>query len=127
MVFLDKLVVSVNQKVALGSNSVIVKSNKFNLGILDCLEVAGYIRGYMKLGNSKVRIYLKYKNGTPLFRKLVRVSKSSRRVYSSAFFGDSQIFGEFVVTSACGIFLVSKSNVTQKVKARGGEVVLKIE
>ncbi|MEZ5773991.1 MAG: 30S ribosomal protein S8 [Hyphomicrobiaceae bacterium] len=56
--------------------------------VLDVLVEEGYIRGYSRVdydgGKSEFEIELKYYNGEPVIREIVRVSKPGRRVYSSA-------------------------------------------
>ena len=53
--------------------------------VLDVLQSEGYIRGYSttELGNGRTEfdIELKYFDGTPVIRKIDRVSKPGRRVY----------------------------------------------
>lgn len=55
--------------------------------VLDVLQSEGYIRGYSttELGNGRTEfdIELKYFDGTPVIRKIERVSKPGRRVYSA--------------------------------------------
>jgi len=55
--------------------------------VLDVLQSEGYIRGYTttELGNGRTEfdIELKYFDGAPVIRKIERVSKPGRRVYSA--------------------------------------------
>jgi small subunit ribosomal protein S8 len=56
--------------------------------VLDVLASEGYIRGYAKVeygasGHSEYEIELKYYDGEPVIREIVRVSKPGRRVYTS--------------------------------------------
>jgi len=54
--------------------------------VLDVLVLEGYIRGYItvKLARREMfEVELKYHEGKPVIRKLVRVSKPGRRVYIS--------------------------------------------
>ena len=55
--------------------------------VLDVLQSEGYIRGYSttELGNGRTEfdIELKYFDGAPVIRKIERVSKPGRRVYSA--------------------------------------------
>jgi small subunit ribosomal protein S8 len=50
------------------------------------LQREGYIRGYTKsvagTGRQEIRIELKYHEGDPVIRRLIRVSKPGLRVYS---------------------------------------------
>ena len=54
--------------------------------VLDVLAEEGYIRGYarveMKGALPEFEIELKYSNGQPAIREIMRVSKPGRRVYS---------------------------------------------
>lgn len=54
--------------------------------VLDVLADEGYIRGYSEVekdGFKNFEIELKYFEGDPVIRKITRVSKPGRRVYSS--------------------------------------------
>lgn len=54
--------------------------------VLDVLQSEGYIRGYSEValnGKTEYQIELKYADGQPVIREIVRVSKPGRRVYSS--------------------------------------------
>ena len=55
--------------------------------VLDVLQSEGYIRGYTttELGNGRTEfdIELKYFDGAPVIKKIERVSKPGRRVYSA--------------------------------------------
>jgi small subunit ribosomal protein S8 len=54
--------------------------------VLDVLADEGYIRGYTRIEQknkvAEFEIELKYSNGQPAIREIVRVSKPGRRVYS---------------------------------------------
>ncbi|PCI60760.1 MAG: 30S ribosomal protein S8 [Kordiimonadales bacterium] len=62
-------------------------ASKSRQRVLDVLEREGYIRGYSREeqdGNkASLSIELKYNEGDPVIRTLIRVSKPGRRVYSS--------------------------------------------
>jgi small subunit ribosomal protein S8 len=54
--------------------------------VLDVLQSEGYIRGYSSIelnGRSEFEIELKYYDGQPVIREIVRVSRPGRRVYAS--------------------------------------------
>ena len=54
--------------------------------VLDVLQSEGYIRGYSSIeqeGRSEFEIELKYFDGHPVIREIVRVSRPGRRVYVS--------------------------------------------
>jgi len=62
-------------------------ASKTRQRILDVLEREGFIRGYSRTEGSgnkaELSIELKYHEGEPVIRTIVRVSKPGRRVYSS--------------------------------------------
>jgi small subunit ribosomal protein S8 len=55
--------------------------------VLDVLQQEGYIRGYSTTdygnGRTEFEIALKYYEGEPVIRKIQRISKPGRRVYSA--------------------------------------------
>jgi small subunit ribosomal protein S8 len=54
--------------------------------VLDVLQSEGYIRGYSSIeqeGRSEFEIELKYYDGHPVIREIVRISRPGRRVYAS--------------------------------------------
>lgn len=68
-------------------STVTTPASKLRGRVLDVLQEEGYIRGYAMVdydgGNSEYEIELKYFDGEPVIKKLQRVSKPGRRVYSS--------------------------------------------
>tara|TARA_Y100001970_G_scaffold62532_1_gene79907 strand:+ start:787 stop:1185 length:399 start_codon:yes stop_codon:yes gene_type:complete len=60
--------------------------SKLNMNVLAVLKNEGYIRDYKDLeirkGISSIQIDLKYYNGTPVIKKIKRISKPGIRVYS---------------------------------------------
>ena len=68
----------------LADNSVI--ESKLNTNVLSVLKDEGYIRDFqdieLRKGISNIKIDLKYYNGTPVIKKIKRVSKPGIRVYS---------------------------------------------
>ncbi|MEE8202903.1 MAG: 30S ribosomal protein S8 [Alphaproteobacteria bacterium] len=68
-------------------SSVISPASKLRARVLDVLKREGYIRGYSQRelgqGKSELTIELKYQEGEPVIRRIARVSKPGRRVYSS--------------------------------------------
>lgn len=66
---------------------VVSPASKQRARVLDVLKREGYIRGYSQRelgrGKSELTIELKYTEGTPVIRRIDRVSKPGRRVYSS--------------------------------------------
>jgi len=68
-------------------SNVVTPASKLRQRVLDVLESEGYIRGYARVeqdGEFPVfEIELKYHEGTPVIKRLERISKPGRRVYSS--------------------------------------------
>jgi len=68
-------------------SSVSTPGSRLRAHILDVLKSEGFIRGYSttEYGNglTEFEIELKYFDGEPVIRKIERVSKPGRRVYSS--------------------------------------------
>tara|TARA_B100002051_G_C16437742_1_gene487398 strand:+ start:83 stop:481 length:399 start_codon:yes stop_codon:yes gene_type:complete len=60
--------------------------SKLNLNVLSVLKDEGYIRDFKDVEVSKginsIQIDLKYYNGTPVIKKIKRISKPGIRVYS---------------------------------------------
>ena len=61
-------------------------SSKLNSNVLNVLKDEGYIRDFkdieVRQGIKNIQIDLKYHNGSPVIKKIVRVSKPGIRVYS---------------------------------------------
>lgn len=66
--------------------TVISPSSKFRANVLEVLQREGFIRGYSQRtgdsGHNELVIELKYHEGVPVIRRIQRVSKPGRRVYS---------------------------------------------
>ena len=60
--------------------------SKLNMNVLSVLKEEGYIRNFEdyeeRKGISFIKIELKYYNGTPVIKKINRISKPGIRVYS---------------------------------------------
>ena len=60
--------------------------SKLNLNVLSVLKDEGYIRDFqdveLRKGIGNIKIDLKYYNGTPVIKKIKRISKPGIRVYS---------------------------------------------
>lgn len=60
--------------------------SKMRVNVLEVLKREGYIRGYAMQerpkGGQELNIELKYSEGQPVIRKIGRVSRPGRRVYS---------------------------------------------
>lgn len=67
--------------------TVVAPASKLRERVLQVLADEGYIRGFARTelgdGKSEISIELKYFDGTPVIRKITRVSKPGRRVYAS--------------------------------------------
>lgn len=67
--------------------NVVAPASKLRERVLQVLADEGYIRGFSRTelgdGKSEISIELKYYDGTPVIRKIERVSKPGRRVYAS--------------------------------------------
>ena len=66
--------------------NVKIPSSKFRAKILEVLKQEGYISNYKILSDSKNKnsllVDLKYYNGTPVIKRIKRISKPGIRVYS---------------------------------------------
>ena len=62
--------------------------SNLNMNVLSVLKDEGYIRDFknveVRKGINSIKIDLKYFNGNPVIKKIKRVSKPGRRVYSRA-------------------------------------------
>ena len=60
--------------------------SKLNMNVLSVLKDEGFIRDFndveLRKGISNIKIDLKYYNGTPVIKKIKRISKPGIRVYS---------------------------------------------
>ena len=72
---------------AQGARKTIVVSpaSKLRANVLDVLQREGFIRGFseaeLRPGISEITIELKYHEGSPVIKKIKRVSRPGRRVY----------------------------------------------
>ncbi|MBN9022886.1 MAG: 30S ribosomal protein S8 [Rhizobiales bacterium] len=67
-------------------SKVVSPASRLRERVLDVLQAEGYIRGYSQLdldGKAELEIELKYYDGEPVIREIVRVSRPGRRVYAS--------------------------------------------
>ncbi|WP_046865345.1 30S ribosomal protein S8 [Microvirga massiliensis] len=67
--------------------TVMTPGSRLRARVLDVLKSEGYIRDYSQTdygnGRTEFAIELKYYDGQPVIRKIERVSKPGRRVYTS--------------------------------------------
>jgi len=65
---------------------VVSPSSKLRANVLDVLKREGFIRGFseeeLRPGVGEITIELKYHEGAPVIKKIKRVSRPGRRVYS---------------------------------------------
>ena len=108
--------------------TVSIPNSKFREKILGVLKEEGFISEYKffseKNNKGSLVVNLKYTNGIPVIKEIMRVSKPGRRVYSKA---DSIP----KVQSGLGIAIVSTSKGIMsgnnaKLKNIGGEIICKV-
>ena len=108
--------------------SVLTPASKLRENVLLVLQDEGYIRGYTRIeveGHFPMfEIELKYHEGDPVIKKLERVSKPGRRIFSSA-------DGLPKINNGLGIAIVSTpKGVMTDMDARkqrlGGEIICKV-
>lgn len=67
-------------------SSILSPASKLRANVLEVLKREGYIRGYTKrdvrTGVEELVIELKYHEGQPVIKRIQRVSRPGRRVYS---------------------------------------------
>ena len=98
---------------------VTVPKSKEILNILICLYNEGYIAGFF-VKNSNIVISLKYRGDKPVFNKLVRLSKRSKRRFVTKKEVE-RLEGFFLIQNPSNIFMNnSNKGIT------GGELTLQI-
>jgi small subunit ribosomal protein S8 len=84
---LGDMLTRIRNAVGRKKTKVSTPASKLRARVLDVLKAEGYIRDYSQIdygnGKSELEIELKYYEGTPVIREIVRVSKPGRRVYAS--------------------------------------------
>ncbi len=67
-------------------NAIVSPASKLRANVLEVLQREGFIRGYSQYevgsGMNELSIELKYFEGEPVIRKIRRISRPGRRVYS---------------------------------------------
>jgi small subunit ribosomal protein S8 len=85
-------------------STVSTPASKLRARVLEVLKSEGYIRDYSQVdydnGKSEIEIELKYFDGAPVIREIVRVSKPGRRVYVSVKSIPQNVGGEIL----CQVF-----------------------
>jgi small subunit ribosomal protein S8 len=108
-------------------DSVLTPASKLRANVLEVLKREGFIRGFTQDETGKhpaLRIELKYFEGEPAIKHLVRVSKPGRRVYS----GSKDLPN---VRNGLGITIVSTprgvlSDAEARTQNVGGEVLAEV-
>ena len=103
------------------------KSN-LNMNVLSVLKDEGYIRDFQNIeirkGVNNIKIELKYHNGTPVIKKIKRISKPGIRVYSKINelpkpYGG---LGISIISTPKGVM----SDVNARKQKIGGEIICKV-
>jgi len=107
--------------------NVDIPNSRMISSIADILKKNGYVDNFklMEGGAQKLlRIYLKYKNSRPAIKNLLRISKSSRRVYAKAKDKTSVLrgLGLAIVSTSQGIMTDTEA----REKNIGGEIICKV-
>ena len=107
-----------------------VNSSKIVLSFLKILVQEGFLLGFSvdPLDYRKLIIYLKYINGSPVFKKLVRFSKPGQKVYlSSSETSKKASEGVFFLnTSTCGLVCLNNFRQVHSLQKLGGELIAQI-
>jgi small subunit ribosomal protein S8 len=114
---------------------VVLPMSKLKFNIAKLLEESGWVSKVEIVGNegasakgaafSEIKITLKYKtNGTPAFSSLKRISKSSRRIYTSKNDLPRVLngFGIAIVSTSQGIM----TNKEARRRNLGGEIICEV-
>jgi small subunit ribosomal protein S8 len=111
-----------------GKSKVTTPASTLRGRVLDVLESEGYIRGYSRVdygsGKAEFEIELKYYEGAPVIREIVRVSKPGRRVYAS-------VKSIPTVANGLGVSIISTpkgvmADHTAREQNVGGEIICRI-
>ncbi len=85
---LGDLLTRIRNGMTRGKAKVSSPASSLRARVLDVLQAEGYIRGYTRTdydnGKAELDIELKYHDGSPVIREIMRISKPGRRVYASA-------------------------------------------
>ena len=107
--------------------SVVFPYSKLKLAILDALMKEGFIKSFSKKGKKVVKfieVVLIYENGEPRIQDIVRVSKTSKRIYNKAkdIRRVKSGIGALILSTSKGIM----TDKAAKVANIGGEALFKI-
>nr|TFG51135.1 MAG: 30S ribosomal protein S8 [Hyphomicrobiales bacterium] len=111
-----------------GLAKVSTPASKLRGRLLEVLKSEGYIRGYTEIEHKgaakEFEIELKYHDGSPVIRELIRVSKPGRRVYNSV--GDLKPYraglGISIISTPQGVM----SDADAREQNVGGEVLCQV-
>ena len=111
-----------------GKSVVSTPASKLRAWVLDVLKDEGYIRGYESMtgsdGHPALEISLKYYDGTPVIREVMRLFNNYRHVYTCVIDipSDSQCMGVLLVIKV----KVGISESTERVDNAVGDVLCKV-
>ena len=102
--------------------------SKLNINVLSVLKDEGYIRDFKDVeerkGISSIKIDLKYYNGSPVIKKIKRISKPGVRVYSKISDLDKPYggLGISILSTPKGVM----SDIDARKQKVGGEIICKV-
>ena len=108
--------------------STLCLKSKLNINVLNVLKDEGYIRDFKDIeerkGISSIKIDLKYFNGSPVIKKIKRISKPGRRVYSRANSIPKVMngLGLAILSTPMGVM----SDIDARKNNVGGEIICKV-
>ncbi len=106
-------------------SSVYFPEISFCLKVLDLLWDEGFIGGYTKLHNGFIEIILLYEEGVPLLKRLLVISRPTKRCYASCgqLSNFSLLSGSLIVSTTQGIM----TSTTAIRRGLGGEILVYFE
>jgi small subunit ribosomal protein S8 len=82
---ISDLLTRIRNALSTGKPTLMVPASKMKASLLDVLVAEGYIRAHRPVkgddGHGYIKVELKYDEGEPAIREIVRVSKPGRRVF----------------------------------------------
>lgn len=111
-----------------GLAKISVPASKLRARVLDVLKAEGFIRGYAEVAEkskaAQFEIELKYHDGRPVIKELMRISTPGRRVYNSV--RDLKPYraglGISIISTPQGVM----SDSDARAKNVGGEVICRV-
>jgi len=122
---ISNLIISLKNASIAGNDYLVVPSTKISTAILNVLKENNFIGEFSNKKDDKgIKVELIYKDGMPAITDVKRISKNSRRVYSSSAELKSvkRGYGMVVITTPNGVLSGSDA---RKAKV-GGEVLFEI-